>query len=522
MNSEPDGKNYYSMPRAQNLVLEPQQFRRLRDMLVSYSGFYIDEGRQRLLDNGVSQRLAATGLELDAYLALLGRRDGRHELQTLVELVLNHETLFFRNMPHMRALGGEILPQLHRQKPLGEPLRIWSAGCSTGEEAYSLAIAALETFGPMPTRRIEIIGTDLSEAALNQAKIGRYKGRTLTNLTPRLRERYFKSDGDALLVRNEVRSLVRFERLNLLEPFPAWTKGVDIIFCQNVTIYFQVATCRALMARFYDCLPEGGYLFLGFSETIWHIFNKFVLREIAGSFVYYKDTSIQEPASRGDMRQGVEPGLRPRQTQPLSQRRLGRTPERLPEKPTRSPLPPVTTQSSNTPPVEDGAALISRSRVLLGNGETDRALELLRRLPPDSNYTPEALVLIAHAHADRNELLLALAEVRRALELHPLSGEAHLLLGLLYCRQEQWSLASSQFERARYLDTTAPLPSYYLAEAYRQEARIDAAIREYRSTLEKLAAHPPDMLLNGVTVRLLQETCQRYLQQLTVEKRRGV
>lgn len=521
MKSELDGKNYYYRPKAENVILDTQQFQRLRDLLVSYSGFYIDEGRQRLLDNGVTQRLAATGLQLDAYLSFLGRREGQHELQTLVELVLNHETLFFRNMPHMRALEGDILPQLHRQKPLGEPLRIWSAGCSTGEEAYSLAIAIMETFGPMPTRRIEIIGTDLSDAALNQAKIGQYKGRTLTNLTPRLRERYFKSDGESLVVRNEVRSFVRFERLNLLAPFPAWTKGVDIIFCQNVTIYFQLATCRALMARFYDILPEGGYLFLGFSETIWHIFNRFVLREIAGSFVYYKDTSIQEPASRGEPRQRIDTGVRPRQTQPLLQRNLERSSERKPEKAKRpEPLPSVV---QPTPvPVEDGAGLISRSRVLLGNGDTDRALELLRRLPPDSSYTPEALVLIAHAHADRNELQLALAEVRRALELRPLSVEAHLLLGLLYSRQEHWSLASSQFERARYLDTTAPLPSYYLAEAYRQENRTDAAIREYRSTLEKLAAHPPDMLLNGVAVRLLQETCQRYLQQLTVEKRRGV
>jgi len=272
-----------------------------------------------------------------------------------------------------------------------------------------------------------------------------------------------------------------------------------------------------LMERFYHVLPDEGLLFLGFSETMWHIFNRFLTREIAGGFVYYKESS--QSKVKAEPSKPVRGG----QTGMTGKTAGAAQVERTPQRRETGQLPrPIAQPAPEQIHREDGARLLMRSRSLIEGGEAERALELLRRLPPDSDHTPVALALIARAHADRNDLDLALAEALRARELNPLSTDAHLLLGLIYSRQRQWQAAIDQLERARYLDASSPLASFYLAEAYRQRGRAAAAAREYRNAIHKLAAHPPDTLLDGVAVGWIRETCQRYVQQLTAITQRGV
>lgn len=462
------------------MALAPQQLLALRDMLAAYCGVYLDDTRSAALEAAAERRARALGLSLAAYAAALDR--DRSELQRLAELLLNHETQFFRNRPHMQALREAVLPELHRRLPPGAPLRLWSAGCATGEEPYSLAIAALEALGERPGRPVEIWATDLSAAALERARAGVYKGRSLANLTPAQRERYFVPRGAQLAVADSVRAMVRFQQLNLLEPFPPAAWGMHVIFCQNVTIYFQVSTCRALMERFYQVLEPGGSLFLGFSETLWNIFDRFRWREVSGAFVYYKEAA---PAP------GRAPGTAPlaqaaRPTRPLARPSLGQ-PHRAPSE------------------------VVARGRALLDAGQADRALELFATAPLTGAHAPAILALSARAHADRGELDLAVAEARRALELDPLTTEAHLLLGLVYARQGRHAAAISQLERARYLDGASPVISFHLAESYRQAGRAADALREYRNTLSKLAAVPPDELIEGVAAGWLGETCRRYV-----------
>jgi chemotaxis protein methyltransferase CheR len=493
-------------------LLTPEQFAALRDRLADYSGVYLDLTRLRLLEHGLAQRLYATGDDLAAYERRIQGSGGRDELRLLAELVLNHETIFFRNGPHLRALREVLLPELHRRKPAGAPIRIWSAGCATGEEPYSLAITVLETLGQPLARPVEIWATDLSEPALRKARAGFYRGRALQNLPADLLSRYFTPQNDGYLIGDALRALVRFEALNLLDPFPRYATGVDIIFCQNVTIYFQLKTCQELIARFYGCLPAGGLLCLGFSETLWNIFDRFHSREVAGAYVYYKE-ALESPAPVAAT---------------LSRQRMATTrTERRP-----SALGPVRSDATNDSvsyqskqvfhdhaglvsgrDLSDQAALAS-GRELLRQGKTDEALRALRAVSPQSACAPQALTLTARAHADRGDLDLAAAEVQRAIEIDVLNEEAQLLLGVIFGRQGQWPMAIQQLERARYLSSDSALVSFYLAEAYRQGGRIDKAAREYRNTLRKLDAHPPGMLLDGVAVGWLRETCQRQIDYL--------
>lgn len=482
--------------------LTPEYFVYLRDLLASYSGVHIDDTHQRLLEHGLAQRLRVTGDNLSAYRRRIAA--DRAELRYLSELLLNHETMFFRNVPHFQALRTVLLPELHQRKPAGAPIRIWSAGCATGEEPYSLAITALEAIGQPLGRPVEIWATDLSWPALQKARQGLYRGRSLQNVPPELLQQHFSLDDGVYAPNTAARALVRFEQLNLLEPFPPEAQNIDIIFCQNVTIYFQLKTCQALIARFYDCLPDGGMLFLGFSETLWNVFEQFHTREVAGAYVYVKG-----PATTTEL---IEPPIV--LTRPVLQKATAaasiRRSRMAPASPVR--LAPLPQQASAA---EADRALLVQGQELLVQGRAAEALDRLRHISPQSAVVGAALLLIARAHADRGNLDLAIAEVQRAIEIDPLNHAAYLLLGVMYSRQDQWSAAIQMLERARYLDADSALISFHLAEAYRQANRFEKAQLEYRNTVQKLGRYPPGELLDGVAIGWLQETCQRHLDQIS-------
>ncbi|MEI7643007.1 MAG: CheR family methyltransferase [Chloroflexales bacterium] len=464
--------------------LSAKQLATLRDLLASYCGVYLDDSRQQTLRSAATHRAALRGQSVHDYAAHLADPASRDEIHALAELLVNHETVFFRNRPHMAALRQTTLPDLHRRLPPGAPIRIWSAGCATGEEAYSIAIAAIEALDSAPSRPIEIVASDLSEAALARARAGIYRGRALGNLSEAQRRRFFTPSGsDGLAVGEHLRRIVRFERRNLLDPIPPELIGVHMIFCQNVTIYFQLETCRALMGRFYEALAEDGALFLGFSETLWNIFSRFHWREVSGTYVYYKE----------------------------SQRALRPPTAALPVLPAIQSARPPRARIAPARSRPDDAEIAERGRALIDAGNGDAALNLLYAAALRGEQAPQILALTARAHANRGDLDLAAAEARRALELDPLTTEAHLLIGMIYARQGQPVEAIRQLERARYLDTAAPLISFHLAECYRQIDRPEAALREYRNTIQKLTGHSPDQLIDGVAVGWLAETCQRYL-----------
>jgi chemotaxis protein methyltransferase CheR len=490
------------------LPTDPQITARLahiRDRLALYCGVYLDDARLQALRSAIQHDAERVGRTLEAQLAILSATTATEALHDLAEAVLNHETIFFRNQRHMHALRTVVFPELHQRLPAGEPITIWSAGCATGEEPYSIAMTALEALGDPLPRPVMIWATDLSAAALDRARSGRYSGRTLMNLSSAQRARFFTPLGATLCVNDTVRRLVRFEQRNLLAPFPPALRNLHAIFCQNVTIYFQLATCRNLMARFDETLADGGMLFLGFSETLWNIYDRFRWREVGGSFVYYKESQSPTPAGVAALR---ERAGRTRPTAPLTPVDPADRPANGAQRaeraePLRRPAEPFT-----------GSAVVERGRHLLDTGNIDAALELFAAAPLSGAHAPAILALAARAHADRGDLDLAAAEAHRAIELNPLTTEAYVLLGMIYARQGQPLDAARQLERARYLDVASPLIAFHLAESYRQAGKWSSALREYQTALRHLAQHPPGHLIDGVAVDWLNATCRRYVAQL--------
>ncbi len=460
-------------------ALTDLQWQVLSERIAAYSGVALDSSRLRSVESALAVRLEARGLQhLEQY---LWRLDD-DELHALVELLVNHETQFFRTPAHYRALAEHLLPELHRARTPGLPIRCWSAGCATGEEPYSLAITALNTLPA--SRPCEIHGTDLSNRALERARAAQYRSRAVSNVAPADLERYFRPAGDSWQLVPLVKNNVVFEQHNLLTELPRWAQALDIVLCQNVTIYFALETCRALISRLFDALAPGGYLFLGYSETLWRMFDRFETVEVGGAFVYRKPAApLSAPAPA----------------------------PRAPARPLRAVPPP--------PPVTD-AEWLQQGRELLAAGKLDQAVEVLRHVAPAAPEYPQALAVIAQVHANRGDWELAAAEATRALELDILTGDAHVLLGVVSAQQSRWPAALEHLLRAQYLDPSAPLPSFHLADVYRRQQRHDLAVREYRVTLRKLEALPSGLLLEGVSVGWLRETCVRYVQQLERSGRR--
>jgi len=256
---------------------------RIRDLVYQVAGIFQPDNKLRLLEDRCSRRmkeLAVTSLR-DYFECLTIRPIRQAELISLLNEITIGETCFFRNQPQLDALRTVVLPRVLEAKstlPLRN-LRIWSAGCSTGEEPYTLSMALLEEAnGLLKGYTVEILATDLNERSVAHAKIGLYGSYSTRNLPPFFRQRYFVPVGDKLQVAHQAKTSVNISRLNLLDDARmAFMKGMDIIFCCNVLIYFDVVSKRHVIQHFYNNLLPHGYLFLGHSESLYGTSDDFRL-----------------------------------------------------------------------------------------------------------------------------------------------------------------------------------------------------------------------------------------------------
>jgi chemotaxis protein methyltransferase CheR len=239
----------------------------IRSLIERRSGILFDESRSRFFSTRIREHVVAQKLAHGSDLLRLVR-NSNVEYDRLLERLLTQETSFFRYPDVFDALEKKVLPELHTKKFWESPrqLRIWSAGCSTGEEPYSIAITIAETLEGAETWNVHILATDVSRQALQHAERGVYFRRNLQHVDPRHIERYFTRVGDQYTIKPRVRSMVSFAPLNLAQT--VYMGRFDCIFCMNVLIYFSDEGRNALIQRFYESLEPGGYLFLGHAETV--------------------------------------------------------------------------------------------------------------------------------------------------------------------------------------------------------------------------------------------------------------
>jgi chemotaxis protein methyltransferase CheR len=268
-------------------------YRALCQLVRDYCGLAFDQDSKFIVQKRVGKRMLA--LQMDDhqryYYYLLYDRDGRQELETLVELLTTGETYFFREMNQLRAFTDEILPEIlaRRAKNDGGPVKLWSAGCASGEEPYTLAMLLLEK-KYAPEYAFEIYATDLNRTLLHKARTGVFRENSFRMTEDRLRMKYFEPhDERTLRVRDEVKRMVTFGWVNLYDTGRPMVFGtVDVIFCRNVIIYFDKDGKKRVVDSFYDKLNPGGFLLLGHSESLLNISTRFALRHLKNDMVYQK------------------------------------------------------------------------------------------------------------------------------------------------------------------------------------------------------------------------------------------
>jgi len=258
-----------------NAKLSEKDFQRVSDVIYKHCGINLHDGKKTLVSSRLAKQLRLSRFySFKEYIDYVLSEEGKHEFYKLVDSISTNLTSFFRENVHFEYLRNTFLPKLIEQKAKrNSKIRAWSAGCSTGEEPYSMAITLIETLQKYKQTNwnVKILASDISTRALERAQIGTYDKERLASLGATQKQTYFvpnKIENEKVYqVRNSLKKLITFRYLNLMEQWP-FNGPFDFIFCRNVMIYFNKETQEKLINRFYNCLAKGGLLCIGHSESL--------------------------------------------------------------------------------------------------------------------------------------------------------------------------------------------------------------------------------------------------------------
>lgn len=268
-------------------VLTAEELRALTALLYRHTGMTFGESKRYYIERRLADRMKRSGAgDARAYLRRV-ESDG-DERQALINAFTINETYFFREDHQFKALSDQILPEIVRTKKPGDLVRIWSLPCSTGDEAYSIAIWLLEHWPLVDAYNVEIVGSDIDTAMIAAAKEGRYAARALNRLSPELVERYFEPEHrHQRKIIDDLRESVTFTVANLIDPVSAAAQGrFDVILCRNLLIYFDDASRKIAADTLFDRLHAGGFLCLGHSESMARISDRFDFVRLDDAIVY--------------------------------------------------------------------------------------------------------------------------------------------------------------------------------------------------------------------------------------------
>jgi chemotaxis protein methyltransferase CheR len=272
--------------------LSDELFRLITDLIYKNSGLKYDDSSKYLIQRRLSQRVQA--LKLDSfqkyYYYLLYDQNRELEMDNVFDLVTTNETYFFREDKQLKAFSDEILPELmqEKEKSGNQRIRIWSAGCSTGEEPYTIAIILFN----QPILKgwdVDIFASDISQKTVTKARKGIYTQNSFRNVDQAIINNYFAREDDKYKIIDTIKNMVTFGKVNIIDERRLVLLGeVDLIFCRNVLIYFDTEAKKRAINNFYNRLRKNGFLLLGHSESLLGLSTQFQLRHFINDMVYQK------------------------------------------------------------------------------------------------------------------------------------------------------------------------------------------------------------------------------------------
>jgi chemotaxis protein methyltransferase CheR len=475
-----------------------------RSLIVRLLGLQFSDDKLDFLRDVLRQRVLES--RQDSATAYLQRLEsgglGREELGRLAEALTVTETFFFRNQDHFMALADLALPARIRARRGEQRLRILSAACASGEEAYTLAMLLEDKFPELQSWDVRLTGVDINPAMLAKATRGLYTPWSLRDTPAEARERHFTMEGSDFRVRADIRARVAFEARNLAEPNPdLWQpNSYDIIFCRNMIMYLAPDVAADLVGRMAKALAPGGFLFLGYAETLRGLSQDFQLCHTHNTFYYQRlEEGQRQPLASGWTQAARSPAhatLAPAWDPSLTwMDAIQQASERIAGLAERAGKVPVAAAAGS--PVKQAAPAWSLAPALdLLRGERfAEALEALQGLPEDSDMDADVLLLRAVLLTNLGRMADAEAASRRLLRQSDLNAGAHYVLAL--CREQAGDLAAAEDEdrTAVYLDAAFAMPCLHLGLLARRAGDSARARRHLEAALGLLAREDASRVL---------------------------
>lgn len=488
------------------LVLTQADYDRFHAFVLNRIGLDFQEDKRAMLGRGLAQVMSTIGCQnLNELYARLNAYPTTSVIWDQVISVLTiGETYFFRNTSHFDALAKNILPGIIAEREhSNRRIRIWSAGCASGEEPYSLAILLRETIPNLESWNVLILATDLNREALKKAQDGRYGAWSFRGVEKRVQDQYFCLDGNQYVINDKIKEMVAFDYLNLVgDPFPSLTNNtnaMDIIICRNVTIYFNEPTTRAIVQKFHACLVNGGWLIPGPSEPNLIYYGDFTAQNFPGTVVYQKPNALR-------IKSRPEPAFA-----------FTPTPTFAAQPAVMLNMPRATPHLPIAPPIKKAPApdLYHQALDLLQAGQTNAALaKLYEKIDQDAKFAP-AYSTLGKIYANMGNLEEAQHWCERAIRLDKLHAEPYYTLSLVYQQHGLMDMAVDALKKTIYLDRDFALARYNLAQIYRHQGEKELARRELQNVQRLLQSKPPDELVSegdGLIVGRLLELVKGELE----------
>jgi len=522
------------------LTVTSKALQQLSSLLLERAGLKITPDGYHSLRLALSTRMPVVGIvNAEEYVKML--RSAEDELRSLLPLVTVGHTEFFRDPKQFRALESRILPDaLWRARRENRRVSIWSAGCATGEEPYSLAMVLAEQ-GALPIE-VDLWATDLNLAAVEAAKQGRFSARRVAGMHGDRRTRFFRPVEDGYEIVSSLKDYVRFDGQNLAVPVFEKVKpeSLDLILCRNVIIYFDLPTIRALMDRFLTALRPGALLLLGYSESLFKVYDRFEMVEMEGAFVYRRPVKPLAPrvpgstASTKASPSAMLPSTRALKTTLDTSARVpsvssggpaARKTEapasRSPEASPASPAATASEPSRKSLEVSAVGAEVGRPRTgempawslmlapgerlnaavrMIERGDFVSAVATVEQLLADEPGHLDALLTLGNIYSLSGRVVDAREAFAQAINREPLCVEARVFGGLAELQAGELAEARAELGKALFLEPSLAIGHYLMAQVHERLKEHEAARRHYRNAISQLrfpqrqlAGHYPEL-----------------------------
>ncbi len=506
------------------LSLSYGDFVRFCQLMEDRFGLAFTEKRRMELEIGVRRAFAAsTCTDLNSYFQLLNDPvNGQLELERLVNNLTVGETHFFRDAGQIDALVNHVLPEIIERRRSIRTLRIWSAGCASGEEPYSIAMLLKDLIPDIAAWTITILGTDINTHHLDRARRAVYGEWAFREVrSKQYRPRFFTQRGHQYELSQDIRRMVTLSQLNLSEDaYPSYdnnTMYMDLILCRNVTIYFPELVTRMVVDRFYNSLVDGGWLVIGHSEHSLSVYQRFTARNFPDAILYQRLGEQPKEESRLPSLSSKPNTLPPPRSilntlsinatppastagsgaaAPGSSARSAATP--VPSRPIASkPFPPSLTSSQypGDEDVENQGNEFEQAQSLVASGRIDKARDLLLRWLTEHPNHAQACALLGTVYADLGNWAEAERWCQLATGLDRLNLDGYYTLALVYQHQGESGKAIELMKKVVYIERNDILGHFSLANLYYSSGQLPLALKYLENTQHILEARNPTDLV---------------------------